>query len=199
MKQVCAGCGALWQEGQGFIQEHYPLCANQRHSWNFVIGVPDGWQGPRRLPCPPYQFVCPICKTVMYSRLGGRKTCDTTACRATWRMEISKPTIRLKPKRWNFICMEGESPTVDVVIDNPYGIAFAWQAISLFPNISVWPTSGIAPSVVTVQMHTEGVSPGTHFCWEAVRIFLQDDPDAAERARQCIAQTRPPLFVPQPE
>jgi len=38
---VCASCRAEWVSGEGFVNGHNGLCANERYGWNFVITIPD--------------------------------------------------------------------------------------------------------------------------------------------------------------
>ena len=42
-KRVCVICGAEWEDGKGFTQEHIFPCANQEHGWAFTIEVSDDW------------------------------------------------------------------------------------------------------------------------------------------------------------
>jgi hypothetical protein len=38
-RHVCAICGARWEDGKGFVDEHKPLCANERYGWAFTIEI----------------------------------------------------------------------------------------------------------------------------------------------------------------
>jgi hypothetical protein len=45
-KHVCVICGALFQEGAGFVEKHYRLCRVNVYGENWASEVPDVWQRP---------------------------------------------------------------------------------------------------------------------------------------------------------
>ena len=39
-KRVCIGCGVEWKDGEGFVEEHLPLCVNKRYDWLYTTEAP---------------------------------------------------------------------------------------------------------------------------------------------------------------
>ncbi len=45
-KHVCVICGALFQDGIGFVEKHYTVCRNNTYGENWTREVPDDWERP---------------------------------------------------------------------------------------------------------------------------------------------------------